>query len=237
MPFIAPFVPLLLTAGAGAAGSLLGSKGSGGGGSSGGSGEGDNKPQTIDPIFPDLQARWGEFLAGQLGQGATPYTGQRNYGMQDTLIPGAAGQWRASGPQGSDRLRDYAAQGWNPGGTDIGFLLQNNVIPSMMNYGTLGGAPSDAMYRMMNYGGAGSIGQPAMNSLLNYGVASEAGRGLNNMWQYGIASEQSGRPLINRAYGEDTAASRYLAPFMNAQAYRAPAINPLQLSRATTRVA
>ena len=72
----------------------------------------------------------------------------------------------------------------------------------------------------------------ALTDMMMYGAAGPAGQYASNLAQFGVASEGSGRPLADLAYGYATGPATYLAPFLKAQAegarapgnYKAPTI-------------
>jgi len=87
---------------------------------------------------------------------------------------------------------------------------------------------------MMDNGGFGGPGTGGMKSALEYGAASDAGQFLSNMAQFGVASETSGRPLANLAYGSgENNASKYLLPFLTGDfnKYKAPEVTKTKRTR------
>lgn len=125
----------------------------------------------------------------------------------------------------ASNMRQYGTIGGFPG----------EVAHSIVQYGGFGD-PAMAMKTMMQQGGVGGRGLPGMAAAQEYGAPSNpAGRYAANTAQFGISDETAGRPLVNRAYGQTTAATNFLAPFLAAQSrpqYRAPNIN----QRAVTRI-
>ena len=77
------------------------------------------------------------------------------------------------------------------------------------------GAPDPNLANMMRYGGTGGPGNQAMSLMAQFGTPGP--RGAANMEQFGVASEGSGRPLADLAYGRSTGAAQYLTPFLNQQ--------------------
>ncbi len=132
-----------------------------------------------------------------------------------------------------------AWQPWDGGTSYLANYITNGAGPSqgvsqaqnnLMQYGGVGGYPTDLMHQqaqqggvgygadlmhnMAQFGGTGGPGNNAMSLAMQYGAPSAAGQFASNMAQYGIASTGSGQPLANRAYGQSSPAMALLAPFM-----------------------
>ncbi len=132
-----------------------------------------------------------------------------------------------------------AWQPWDGGTQYMANDITNGAGPSqpisqaqnnLMQYGGVGGYPTDLMHQqaqqggvgygadlmhnMAQFGGTGGPGNNAMSMAMQYGAPSAAGQFASNMAQYGIASTGSGQPLANRAYGQSSPAMALLAPFL-----------------------
>lgn len=199
-------------------------------------------PRQIPPQFPDINYGFGKWLSalmhtapnGDVGlfgaNGFNPFAGSAQMAKDHLTIKpndrlkGAWGSWQPW-DGGTQYIANYLQNGSGPNQQVQGAM--NN----MMEYGVSGGYPGQLMHNMAQYGGAaqqptqwmsnmaqfggtGGAGNRAMSNAMQFGAPSAAGQGVSNMQQFGVASEQSGRPLANRAYGQQTAATNFLAPFM-----------------------
>jgi hypothetical protein len=113
--------------------------------------------------------------------------------------------------------------------------LQNSSMfapayQNMLQYGGIGGAPTQNMSLQQQYGGSGAPAQ-SMSSLMQYGAAGPAGQALSNMSQAGVSGTwgnplasqaQSGvagtwgNPLQATAVGGQGSANQGLSPFATA---------------------
>lgn len=182
-------------------------------------------PRQVPQLFPDVTYGFGQFLSNLMY--TNPQGGIQLYGANGFNPESGAAQMAKTHltvPK-NDRLQQAfgAWQPWDGGTQYLADYITNRSGPNqqaqgafdnMMNYGVMGGYPGQLMHNMAQYGGTGGAGNRAMGNALQFGAPSAAGQFANNMAQYGVASEQSGRPLANRAYGQQTPAMNYLAPFM-----------------------
>lgn len=199
-------------------------------------------PRQIPPQFPDINygfQRWMSDLMytnpeGRIGlfgaNGFNPDAGSAQMARTNlTVKPNdrLTGAWNAWQPWdgGMQYIADYLQNkiGPDPGISQaFGNMAQHGVVGgypgqlmhNIAQYGGAAQAPTQAMSNMMQFGGTGGAGHRAMSSAMQFGAPSAAGQFANNMAQFGVASEQSGRPLANRAYGQQSPAMNYLAPFM-----------------------
>jgi hypothetical protein len=204
---------------------------------------------TIDPVavpamFPNTNFAYDTFLSnnffkhpdGSFGMYPTrPFNpndayGQNAQAMQVPTNQNLQNAWQAWQPfdAGTMFAANYLqnGSGFNP---DIWAMLAN-----VGQTGGTGGGPTQAVNNMQQWGMAGQKGGPGMDAAMQYGGPSDAVKQfIGNMTQFGVASEGSGRPLANRAYGQPTAASQALQPFIQAagQPYRAPSIQARQVGR------
>lgn len=202
---------------------------------------------TIDPVvapqfYPQMSQAFSTWLGGALvpnSQGGfsmppvAPFDprsqmAQEGAGVQVGKNQRQAGAWGSWQPwdAGTSFLANYLTNNasFNP---DLWAMTQN-----YNQYGTQGGAPGQWMSQRAQFGGSGQTGAPAMHAALQYGKPSDAAsQYMSGMADYGVASEGSGRPLANRAYGQQTAAAGYLQPFLNRGSYQAPQIQQRQVTR------
>lgn len=125
--------------------------------------------------------------------------------------------------QAGSQGNNFLAQMLRRSGPDPGIAGRLNTVADQ---GTMGGDPGAMLMAMARGGGAGQRGMPAMSAALQFGAPSQVGQFVANQAQFGVGSEAAGRPLANRAYGQQTAAQAFLQPFLQrgAQGYRAPQI-------------
>ena len=148
---------------------------------------------------------------GQNGEGYSYLQGLPGYG--GPLSPGTnqnlQGAWGGWSPtnQGTDYMSQMLGGGaYNPNQGPFA-SAQNN----MLQYGGIGGYPTQLMSGMAQYGGTGGPGNYGMSNLMQFGAAGEAGRPLASMAQSGTAGTW-GNPLQSTASGGGTA-NQYLSPF------------------------
>lgn len=114
--------------------------------------------------------------------------------------------------------------GWNPQGSP-GMQAMDKTLGGIDPY-----KMDPNLATMMRWGGPQGPGTDAMNNFSQFGASGPAGQFANNLAQFGIASETSGRPLVDLAYGKfDSGPAAILAPFLSAVSgsgggYRAPSI-------------
>ncbi len=197
---------------------------------SGGLGGQTISPYTQTPMYPALQKSFGDWLLGQFKtneqgettgvSGATPYTGQINVDLSQTILPGVFGSWTPN---------NSAAQSL----TNLLQLAQPNQMSemwqNMVNWGGLPGQTTDIMRQFSNAGVGYGIGSRSLANIFDYGAPSASSAGMATASKLGYSSKESGQPLMNRAYGvSGTPAETYLARFLSmspqAAAYSIPGI-------------
>ena len=193
-------------------------------------------PVAADPMFPNVQKSFGEWLASQFTKdeagtttgvkGATPYPGDVNFDISKTILPQVWGNWSPNNA-GTD-----AISGMLPSLSQPNQQVQS-MINSILAQGGTGGPITDNMNRMASTGYGTGAGSQALANIQQFGSPSPGGDALRAVSQWGVASEASGRPLANRAYGMPTAAQAYLQQFlmMPNGPYGAPGIQPQPVGR------
>lgn len=136
--------------------------------------------------------------------GITPYGGQINPDINQTILPNVYGSWAPW----------MAGESWQ-----ATQLAKNPAVSSPMSY------TDPNVKSMIQWGGTGGPGNKAMSLMMQYGAPSQAGQYMANMAQSGISSTGAGQPLADLAYGRQSSpALAYLQPFMMAKPYQAPAV-------------
>lgn len=172
-------------------------------------------PLVAPSAFPEIQSSFGDWLQQYVGQGVPTYPGELYPDISQTILPQVWGSWNAT-DTGTDFLANFMSQ-----------PQQNqsllDILTQTQQYGGPTGRATDLMNNMAQWGGTGGPGNQAMSYLMQFGAPSQAGRGVANMAQFGIASPESGGALAARAAGQPTAASNWLAPFLTLNpSYRPP---------------
>lgn len=147
-------------------------------------------------------------------RGASPYPGRLSPDINNTMLPNVYNNWQPWN-QGLGYMSNYLG---SPNAGKMSPAFQT-AMSNMMQYGGVGGYPTQLMSGMAQFGGTGGLGNKAMSYATQFGVPSAAGQNLANMAQYGVAGQWGG-PLLNRATGGPTAALNYLSPFLTARPYR-----------------
>ena len=139
-------------------------------------------PGVQNPLFPQLQQGFGQFLQSMVGQGATPYGGPLSPNLNSTILPNVYNSW----------------QPWDSG---MGYI-SNSLYGGSSPLANPGGYVAPTLQTLMAQGTPGGPGGDAMSSLLAYGVPGEGGSFAKNMAQYGFSDPMAGFGAKNLAlYG------------------------------------
>lgn len=227
MPFIAPFIPMII-GGLGAASAVKGLIGGGGGGDAGGGAAAAGistdiagrpikdsaiLPGVVPPVNPEMRDQFTKWLTGMIGQGVPFYGGQLSPDLEGTMLPNVWRSWKPEGGPGQAYIQSL--------------LTQGAFDPSK---------PNPVLEQLKTTGGTGGPGSQAIHQAMLYGAPSQAGQYVGNLAQFGVSSEGSGRPLADLAYGKLTGPAAFLAPFLTGQtstmgSYSAPPIPQRDLVR------
>ncbi len=195
---------------------------------------GGNKtmPDGVSPLPPNLSypeansafMQWlfgSQMPNGQL-QGLPSYPGQLNVPLSSTILPQVWDSFDKN--KGIDWMKQMIENGGiqNPAGS---------FMDNIFNLGGIGGAPTERMNNLAQTGLLpGLMGQELQNQIMYGRTSGPGGDFMSNMANSGIASIGSGGPLQAMAYGQPSAASQFLAQYLQAPQY-APAPVPYQTAR------
>lgn len=185
-------------------------------------------PAIVPPIWPGMQQPFGEWLLGNIGQGAPAYPGQLNPSQAGTRLPEVFGSWQPW-DAGTSFIANYV-------GTPAWQMspFYGDIVRNTMSEGGPAGQPLRNMSNMTQFGGTGGPGNMGVANTIQFGGPSSVANYMGNQAQFGISAEGAGRPLVNRAYGANPAALQYLMPFLQlgvGSRFTAPSIQPRQLTR------
>lgn len=187
------------------------------------------QPQVIPPMFPGAGDSFINWLMSGFQQkddggwqlnNLPSYPGQLNVDPGQTMLPAIWEQYGQGNPGlwGPGSLSELTARG-----------VQNpyaGIMDQIYRWGAPAGNPLTNIESMISYGGTGGPGHQALVQTLAHGrpYNSPGSEWMQNLAQYGIASQQSGMPMHLMAYGQPSPASNFLAPFATVPTYQSPRV-------------